>query len=159
MEIRTRTSLIPDPVPSQKQPHPPGSPCACNDMFPRVSKRFLRSGAAMCRLNDLIFLSSKQASLDILCHPRECHLTFLVAQVGSEEHDNLSNKERGRDKMDEKETKTRTVESSAWRCGTTRATHEAYDYSSADVPGLTGCLLYTSPSPRDQLSSRMPSSA
>ena len=37
-----------------------------------------------------------------------------------------------------------------------RATPEMYDQY---IYGLEGCLLYTSPSPRDGLLSRMPSSA
>ena len=35
----------------------------------------------------------------------------------------------------------------------------ADDFSLAMVSGILGCLLYTSPSPRDQRGSRMPSSA
>ena len=31
--------------------------------------------------------------------------------------------------------------------------------SSDNIPGIKGCLLYTSPSPRDYAASRMPSSA
>ena len=37
---------------------------------------------------------------------------------------------------------------------------EVYDFANADSYGINiGCLLYTSPSPRDQRGSRMPSSA
>ena len=40
-----------------------------------------------------------------------------------------------------------------------RADHEISDAESALIEQLVACLLYTSPSPRDGLLSRMPSSA
>ena len=40
------------------------------------------------------------------------------------------------------------------------ASYDDKEVTLADIPGLIeGCLLYTSPSPRDQRGSRMPSSA
>ena len=36
---------------------------------------------------------------------------------------------------------------------------EVYDYDRIGLVGANGCLLYTSPSPRDLSTSRMPSSA
>ena len=37
--------------------------------------------------------------------------------------------------------------------------HQALEYLTLGLTGEAGCLLYTSPSPRDGLLSRMPSSA
>ena len=36
---------------------------------------------------------------------------------------------------------------------------DAYEQGRADIAAFVGCLLYTSPSPRDRTRSRMPSSA
>ena len=43
--------------------------------------------------------------------------------------------------------------------GHTRVIREAYHEGTSYVPIVQSCLLYTSPSPRDGLLSRMPSSA
>ena len=44
-------------------------------------------------------------------------------------------------------------------CSVAGAPHSTGAACRPDVPGLRGCLLYTSPSPRDRQKSRMPSSA
>ena len=45
------------------------------------------------------------------------------------------------------------------RAGMTVIVDDGSDWRMADVIWVDGCLLYTSPSPRDKRQSRMPSSA
>ena len=46
-----------------------------------------------------------------------------------------------------------------WEKYQVKVVHSAVDVVKALITGITGCLLYTSPSPRDLSTSRMPSSA
>ena len=136
------------PFPTQSLHHC-SSLLVCNVVCHHMSQGFHIMGSVMLQV---CCVTSQGLSCHrfVVSHHRVCHAPGLLRHITGSVTGSVM-------------LQVCCVTSQGLSCHSFVASHHRVCHRVCHAPGLlchiTGCLLYTSPSPRDQLSSRMPSSA